>query len=82
MTCSEEDVLLTDEERMKFAAYCEQWASDNDILINNLESLSFSGSPPMIELKRRMELESTAFRVVARIIIATESQTVANEASR
>ena len=66
-------VLLTDEERRKFAAYLRQDAESNKLLS---EAAKKMGSTPMMIIARRKRLEADAESMVARMLEETESVTL------
>lgn len=64
--------MLTDQERGRFAAWCEQQARDNNTLAEQAAKLG-----AMAELiAKPMRTKAAAFAIVARELRNTESQTI------
>lgn len=64
-------MILSDQERERFAAYLEEDARTNELLIQQLQKVP--GTP---ELSEKLRAESVACRVVAAKLRAVETQTI------
>lgn len=64
-------MLLTDDERRKFAEWCRQEIQTNKILIEQ------AGKLTAVEMiTRRLQITTAALTVVAQMLETTESQTI------
>jgi hypothetical protein len=68
-------MLLTDEERKKFAAYLRQDAMSNRLLAKQLATMP---SPTMKRLHDQKIAEATAEEMVAHILESTSSATISS----
>jgi hypothetical protein len=67
-------MILTDEERAKFAAYLEQQAHDNDGMAKLMEQ-SLPGAVPK-DVVKLLRQDAAAFAYVAAKLRAVESETI------
>lgn len=67
-------MLLTDQERERFAEYCRQNADSSRQLVEQLEKM-----PGLAALAKQQKIQQMAFSVVYTILKNTESQTLGGD---
>jgi hypothetical protein len=67
------NLLLTDEERQRFADWLEMSADSNEQIAAQMERV---GSPPMMAVAKLNRTEAAAMRVVLRKLRTTESMSI------
>jgi hypothetical protein len=63
-------MTLTDAERDRFAIYLEETAKDNELLVQQMESLPFA----VPGLAKRYRVEALAAKVIASVLRKTRSE--------
>jgi hypothetical protein len=73
-----ESLLLSDEERNRFALWLERNAAANAAMIEQWQKIG-GDMPHIAAVTKKLRTEEVAYRIVAQILRTTESMTVGGE---